>query len=232
MDDLLLTIDTSTRAGSLALTRGEEVLEEFFARHPGTHSDWLLPELQKVLERRSCRVDDLAAIAVVVGPGSFTGLRVGLATAKGLAMAAALPMVGVSSLATVAAALPPGSVPVCALLDARKQEVYAGLFDVRGDVPVPLAEECVLPPERLAGSLPDPVCLVGDGALVYRDLLAGSGGAGLTFAPDALAPPRAVVAARLARERLKRGETLAPAGILPRYIRPSEAEIAWRDKAL
>lgn len=232
MNERLLTLDTSGRAGSIAFSDGETLLGEQFCNGPGTHSDWLLPAIEQLSSGLELSLTSLAAIAVVVGPGSFTGLRVGIATAKGLAIALGLPLVGVSSLQTLAAGLPWAERPVCTLLDARKQEVYACLFrpGISGE-PEPLGEERVLPPEQLLPSLPSEVLLAGDGALRYRELLAGHLGAGGRFAPDGCHHPRAGVAAGLALRKLRRNEALSPALLSPHYLRPSEAEIAWSKRS-
>jgi len=231
VNERLLTLDTSGRAGSVAFSEGENLLGEQFCNGPGTHSDWLLPAVERLSATLEIPLESLTAIAVVVGPGSFTGLRVGMATAQGLAVALGLPLLGVSSLQTLAAGLPCADRLVCALLDARKQEVYAGLFRPGEDgEPEPLGPERVLPPEQLLSDLPEEVLLAGDGALRYRDLLSSGLGPGAHIAPAACHHPRAAVAAGLALRRWRRGEAVAPALLSPRYIRPSEAEIAWSNR--
>ncbi len=160
MGPRLLLINTATPAGSIALTSGEQVVAELLLNLATPHSDRLLPGIDQLLHATGSTLAGLDALAVVVGPGSFTGLRVGVATAKGLALGAALPLVGISSLQTLACQVPGTTLPVCALLDARKQEVYAGLYQWRDGLPQPLGEERVLDPERLLDELPrrNPLC--------------------------------------------------------------------------
>jgi tRNA threonylcarbamoyladenosine biosynthesis protein TsaB len=117
--------------------------------------------------------------------------------------------------------------PLCVLLDARKKEVYAGLFDWEGGMPVSLAEEAVLPPEKLLQDLEGEVLFAGDGALAYRTLIVRQLGARAHFIPWPLHLPRASSAAALALADLRQGRTIPLELLAPRYIRLSEAEIMW-----
>lgn len=227
MADLLLAVDTSTPGGSIALCDGEVVLFEFYRRLPGTHTDWLLEAIQTLLNDAGVRVADLSLLAVVHGPGSFTGLRVGMATVKGLAIGADLPVAGISSLELLAAALPYARMPVCALLDARKKEVYAGLFDTHSGRPEALGKELVVGPEQLLTSLSGDVLFVGDGSDAYRTLIVRQLGACAHFAGASCSAPRVSRAAALAYARRDAGELLSLANLSPSYIRPSEAEVNW-----
>jgi tRNA threonylcarbamoyladenosine biosynthesis protein TsaB len=227
MGELLLTVDTATAAGSVALSRGETLLGELLLNVPATHTDRLLLSVRQLLEDAGTAVAQLDAFGVVLGPGSFTGLRVGVATVKGLALAARRPVVGVSTLQALALQCPFARYPVCTLLDARKQEVYAGLYGWEGGRPLPLRPEAVLPPERLLDSLEGEILFVGDGAFVYRTLIARHLGARAHFAPWPLQPPRASAAAALALAAFRRGETVPLPQLAPLYIRPSEAELLW-----
>jgi tRNA threonylcarbamoyladenosine biosynthesis protein TsaB len=170
-------------------------------------------------------VADLDGFGVTIGPGSFTGLRVGLATVKGLAQASEKPVAGVSTLQTLALQAPHAALPVCALLDARKKEVYAGNFTWQEGLPQPLGPERVLPPDQLLHELPGPILFVGDGAIVYRTLIIRQLGSRAHFLPEAYAPPRAAHAAILALHAFAAGEALPAAQVNPVYIRPSEAEM-------
>jgi tRNA threonylcarbamoyladenosine biosynthesis protein TsaB len=228
--EVLLTIDTSTRAGSVAVSRGAALLGEILVEAESTHSDRLLVSVEQLLGDLALSLADCDAFAVVHGPGSFTGLRVGIATAKGLALGTGKPLLGVSSLATLAMAAPHSRYPVCALLDARKQEVYAGLFSWGGGLPQLLGAEAALSPERLLDGLHDETLFVGSGAVCYRTLIARRLGPRAHFLPWPLHAPRASLAAALALEQLRRGEGAGPECLQPRYLRLSEAEIAWGRK--
>lgn len=227
---LLLTLDTTGRAGGIALSRGPELLAEYSCLVPGQHSDWLLQAIQRTLADCAVTLAQLEGIGVVSGPGAFTGLRVGMATAKGLAIGLGLSLVGVSSLQALAVGL--GSeCPVCTLLDARKQEVYAGLFQADEFPPRALGPEQVISPEQLLRSLSGEILFVGDGAAAYRELIIGSYGARARFVSAPANRLRPGAAAALAWAAWQAGDARPPGGLNPRYIRPSEAEIAWSLKA-
>lgn len=221
----LLTIQTATPAGSVALTAGDRLLGELFLDVRRPHGEWLLHAVDRLFGEAGLNVADLDGFGVTIGPGSFTGLRVGLATVKGLALAADRPIAGVSTLRTLAMQAPHAAMPVCALLDARKKEVYAGIFTWHEGLPHPNGPERVLPPERLLGELTGPTLFVGDGATVYRTLIARQLGPRAHFLPAAYDPPRAAHAAVLARELFAAGEARPAAEVNPVYIRPSEAEL-------
>lgn len=230
MADFLLAVDTSTPGGSVALFDGDTLLAEFFRRLPGTHSDWLLDAVDRLLGTAGIQVGDLGLLAVVRGPGSFTGLRVGMATVKGLAIGSGVPVVGLSSLAVLAAAVPFARMPVCTLLDARKKEVYAGLFDTSRGQPVALGEERVLDPEQLPATLDGDILFVGDGAIAYRALIVARLGERAHFVPAAHAAPRAGMIGRLARDAATSSGTTSLAALKPVYLRASEAEINWEKR--
>jgi tRNA threonylcarbamoyladenosine biosynthesis protein TsaB len=227
MNELLLTVDTSTHCGSVAVSRGETILGEVLLNIKSNHTDRLLVTIRQLLTDIGVTTEGLDALGVVVGPGSFTGLRVGVATVKGLAMALDKPVAGVSSLRTMALQVPFPRHPLCVLLDARKKEVYAGLFGWEGGMPVSLAEEAVLPPEKLLQDLEGEVLFAGDGALAYRTLIVRQLGARAHFIPWPLHLPRASSAAALALVDLRQGRTIPLELLAPRYIRLSEAEIMW-----
>jgi len=227
MGEVLLTLDTSTQAGSVAVSRGETLLGEILLNVKSTHTDRLLLTIRQLLADTGLRLEELDALAVVLGPGSFTGLRVGVATVKGLAMAAGKPVVGVSTLQTLAMQAPFSSHPLCVLLDARKKEVYAGLYHWEGGRPVPVRPEVVSEPEELLEAIEGETLFAGDGSVAYRTLISRRLGSRAHFVPWPLHPPRASAAAALALAALRQGETIPLPQLAPRYIRPSEAEIMW-----
>jgi tRNA threonylcarbamoyladenosine biosynthesis protein TsaB len=219
--------------GSVALVEDGKVLAEYSLDIPTTHSRRLLAQIDQV--RRDVGVDwpDLAGVAVSLGPGSFTGLRIGLSMAKGLVLAHGLPLLGLSTLDGLARQIiAPLGTRVCALLDARKQEVYAALYecDAEGQTER-TGPDLVLPPEKLAERLAGPIILVGDGAVVYRELFKEKLGEDAIFVPTTSHFPRAATIGLLGAEKLARKELLDPANSVPIYVRPSEAEINLQKKA-
>jgi tRNA threonylcarbamoyladenosine biosynthesis protein TsaB len=230
MNELVLVVDTATPAGSVALCRGTTLLGEIALNVRKNHTDRLLISIQQLLTDAGFALGQMDAFGVVLGPGSFTGLRVGVATVKGLAQATGKPVVGVSSLATLAMQVPFSSFPVCVLLDARKSEVYAGLFHWDNDRLNLLGEETVVPPARLLDSLDQDLVFIGDGALVYRDLIVARLGNRAHFVPWPLHLPRASNAAGLALDALRQRKSIPLERLVPVYIRPSEAELMWASR--
>jgi tRNA threonylcarbamoyladenosine biosynthesis protein TsaB len=221
----LLTVHTATPAGSVALTDGGRLLGELFLDTRRPHGGWLLGAVEQLLTSAGMTVEDLDGFGVTVGPGAFTGLRVGLATIKGLALATGKQIAGVSTLQTTALQAPHAVFPVCAVLDARKKEVYAGVFTWEDGVPRLVGAERVLSPEKLLAELSGPTLFVGDGAIAYRTLIARHLGERAHFLPDIYASPRAAHAALLAMRVFAAGAACSSAMINPIYIRPSEAEL-------
>ena len=159
----------------------------------------------------------------------FTGVRGGVATVQGLALAAGKPCAGFSSLALLAMNFPLSSHPVCPLLDARKSEVYAALYDCSAAIPVPLLCDCVMTPvaliDRIISTTDKAVVFAGEGALRYSDLIAERMADRAILAPFPFHTAHAANAALLALGMFSRGECLEPFQLLPVYLRASDAEI-------
>ena len=214
MTGVVLGIDTAGPVVGAALSGGQSHGENWSERIVRGADGVLVPAIAELLSLAARNGDEVVRVAVTTGPGGFTGLRVGVSTALGLAVARQIPVVAVSSLAA-RAALVPGEPRVLALLDARKGRVYAGLFDTRGPVPVSLGPEQDIPP---GDAMPDgPFVAVGEGALVFAEVVRSAGGA---IAVDAGASPALAVAGL--------GTVGAPvdAGqVQLRYIRPPDAKV-------
>lgn len=226
----ILSIDTSTSLAGIAITDDGRILAESVFTCDRTLSARLLPEIGHLLGLAGLGHGDLDLLAAAVGPGSFTGVRCGVATVQGLALATGAPCVGFSTLTLLAMDFSLASLPVCALLDARKGEVYAGLYDCSAPLPLPCIDEHVTPPEhlldRLAADTGTAVIFTGDGALRYRDLIIARLGARAVFAPLSPASGRPANGALLALDAFQRGLAVPPARLQPVYLRPSEAEYA------
>lgn len=225
---LILSLETATGCGSVSLSCGGlpdfRLLAECTIQQEITHSRRLLGSVAWALQVAAVAWQDLDAVAVSYGPGSFTGLRIGMAAAKAIAMATGKPLLGVPTLDALALACPPVPGLVCCLLDARKQEVYAAFYRLREDgLPEPVCRPAVLSPARLLDPVREPVLLVGPGAMVYKELWAGRKEVALL--PDHLARPRAQHVGLLAAHLLAAGRALDPVTAAPLYVRASEAEI-------
>ena len=225
MSPILLTIQTASPAGSIALTAGDRLLAELNLDVRKTPTEWLLQSIEELLGKADIKQTDLDGIAVVRGPGSFTGLRVGLATAKGLSLATGCPLLGVSSLQCVAMQLPFAGLPVCVMLDARKQEVYTATYRWEGAAPHPVSQETVIGPEQLLAEISAETLFAGNGAQLYRTLIVRQLGDRARFAPAFVSLPRAAGAAALAVHEWAAGRAVTADELMPNYLRPSEAEL-------
>ena len=221
----VLAVETSTLSGGAALLDGERVVGEYTLDVRVTHSERLMAAIDQLLSDAGWTARELEGIAVTVGPGSFTGLRVGLSTVKGLALALAIPVAAVPTLDAMAAMLPYAALPVCPVLDARKREVYASLYRWDGFEMRRQWDYLAVAPDELARRLREPVIVVGDGAEAIDSAFARR------VEPPRRGPAPAVVAA-LGRARLARGETVTVADLVPIYLRPSEAELKRRGAAV
>lgn len=186
-----------------------------------THSERVMAAVDRLLADAGWRPSDLDGLAVSIGPGSFTGLRIGISTAKGLGMALGLAIAPVPTLDALAAGLPFAALPVCPVLDARKGEVYASLYRWVDDGFRREWDYLALPPGDLARRLTEPVILCGDGAAKIESAYGRP-------APAARRLPSPACVAQLGRALLAAGRGVAPAALAPLYLRPSEAELRHR----
>lgn len=226
-DMRILALETSTLAGGAALLDGGRVVGEAALNIALTHSERLMAMVDRLLQDCGWTALDLEALAVSVGPGSFTGLRVGVATAKGLGMALGLPVAPVPTLDALAWRLPFAQAPVCPLLDARKGEVYLSLYRWERDRMERQWDYLALPPQEAALRLAAPVIILGDGVAACLPFL-GRLGTGLSVAPPAHSMPAAAVVGQLGQTMLEAGQGVAADALLPLYLRPSEAELKSR----
>lgn len=226
---LILALDTSHFKGSVAVARGREILCEMLFDASDTHSATLMPAVDICLKSARVTVKDMDLFALVEGPGSFTGLRIGLATIKAFAAINRRPVVSVSSMETLAAAFPYAARPILPLVDARRSEVYAAIYNSESGLPVEILGPCAVRPEKtgelLSGAgCKGPVIMCGTGAYKYRDLLSELLPEGSCFAPARWSYPSAGVVALLASGRAPVEYGDLPA-LEPLYIRPPDARL-------
>lgn len=231
---VILAIDTATPATSLALTRGTrkdgEVLASLGLSSNVTHSRRLLTSIEWLMAEVEIGWADIDGIGVSLGPGSFTGLRIGMATAKGLAMASGLGLIGVSTLDSLAAKCVTRRL-ICSVLDARKKEVYAGFYKLDGNGMLSRASEiAALTPDDLALQINEPVLMIGDGAVVYKEIFQELIGENLEFASAILNEPSATSLGLLSAEQYLAGESLDIDSAVPLYVRSSDAELNLKKK--
>ena len=220
---LVLALEPATAALSVALLRGPELIDEISAA-AGPAAATLLPAVDALLDRAGVALGDLEAFAVSIGPGSFTSLRVGIATLKGLAFESDLPIAPVSTLAALARVAGRADRLVVPMLDARRGEVYAAAYAAGSDREV-VVPEGVYTPEALCAQLRPPCVLVGEGAALCGEAIAAALGEGvaLLLPPDGNASARHVGA--LGVEQLERGSWVHAAQLAPHYLRRAEAEV-------
>jgi tRNA threonylcarbamoyladenosine biosynthesis protein TsaB len=224
---VILALETATLCGSVALVSQDRCLAEFSLQTGETHSRRLLAGVDWLLQETGIDWPIIDAVAVSLGPGSFTGLRIGLATAKGLVLAGGAKLIGVGTLDGLAAQLfAAGDILICPVLDARKKEVYCGFYkcDDQG-IPRLQGQYLVISPDELCGRIDEPVVLLGDGATFYGGLFQEKLAHFLKVVPAQVYFPRAATIGLLALEKWQQEEFLDPAVAEPIYIRPSEAEL-------
>jgi tRNA threonylcarbamoyladenosine biosynthesis protein TsaB len=230
----VLAIECATPQQSVALVEGDRVVAESSYLAEGPRGGRLMPAVDAVMRKAGWVPREIDVVAVSVGPGSFTGVRVGVATAKGLALGTGARLVGVSTLEALAEGYPVPNVVVCALLDAYRGEVYAALFRRPGERLERLSSDAVMAPEAVATTVGGEVHLIGNGAARYRDRLETACGARAIITKAGLgSAPSAVAVARLGIRQLEslREDKRAGVEVLPVYLRRADAEVNW-DKGL
>lgn len=228
----ILAVDSATPVAGVALLHDGIIIKEEFSNFKKNHSEILMPMIDRVLHESGCTLDDVNALAVTTGPGSFTGLRIGLALVKGLALAASIPVVGLNTLEVMAHNIYNTEAVVCPLLNARKGEVYCGFYEVRGFRPAAVAGmRACSPLEFVQEALSllnswggSQLIILGDGYWPYQEVFCEQLGSRMLIAPPHLMLPRASALAGLAEERVLNGQFEDVYGLCPAYIRLSEAE--------
>lgn len=228
----LLAIETATDGASLALLRERRVIADVTLAAERGLAEQVLPALAALLGLVGLSPPEITALAISIGPGSFTGIRVGLATLQGLAFGSDVRAVAVPTLAALAYGAAPAIGPVAALLDARREEVYAAVYrDAEAVLDAPLVPEGVYGIGALAELLPPDCLLVGQGALLHQRQLEASR-AGLRFASATHAAARARDVGCLAIRLLENGAGMDPGLLQPHYLRRAEAEARRTGQAL
>ena len=225
---IILAIDTATESCSVAIIDDDRILTEINLISGRTHSRHLMPLIRQAAATAGIELAEVDGFAVSRGPGSFTGLRIGISTIKGLAVGYDRPLVGISTLQTLAAQAAVPDYLICSLVDARKKEVYCGTFRWQDDQLHPLGSEQVLAPRTVFQSVKEPCIFVGNGAVLYADMLIDNGASFKRLAPDSQHLIRASTIARLSLPCFQSGQTIEAALLQPTYIRKSDAELNFK----
>lgn len=221
----ILALDTATKSCSVAVVDTQLLLAEITLLRTETHSVHLMDMIDRVLRMSGARLDDLDGFAVTRGPGSFTGLRIGISTLKGLVEATGKPMKGISTLRAFAGQVAHGSRLICPIIDARKSEVYFSRYryeDGRLQRVISMQAATI---ERALDGIDEPCLFVGDGASLYKETIVGAMGRNALFEPICQQVLRASTVAFLSIENFLRQETDDIKTFVPLYIRKSDAEL-------
>jgi tRNA threonylcarbamoyladenosine biosynthesis protein TsaB len=225
---LILALDTTSNAGSCALMRDDDLIREHASDSSRSHASKLPAELATLLQQAGVTLHDLDALAVGTGPGSFTGLRVGIATMQGLAVALDVPLFGVSALDALAhmvfreSGMSVSTVRVATWIDAWRGDVYAASYKEGVEIEPPTVAR---PAELLSKLRGGPVIFTGDGAALYQDDIRAASGEDARFTEPVI-PLLAGAMAALSREDFQKGLRPLPHAIRPLYVRRSDAELA------
>ncbi|OGQ57455.1 MAG: tRNA (adenosine(37)-N6)-threonylcarbamoyltransferase complex dimerization subunit type 1 TsaB [Deltaproteobacteria bacterium RIFCSPLOWO2_02_FULL_53_8] len=222
----IAAFDTSSSSGSVAILDDDQLVAELTIAQPGVHAQWLLKAFDALLRDAGVCLQDIDLFAVGAGPGSFTGLRIGISAVKGLAWACGRPVAGVSVLEALAMNLRGSKMAVCPILDARKGDVYAALYGLDADISSVIIEEAAFKPDDLFQRIRDAgqdtsVVFIGSGLVTYKDAVKENL-PGARFAQPAFWHVRALNVGLMA---LAAGDkAMPPSGLRPVYLRKSEVE--------
>ncbi len=223
----ILAVDSSGLVASVALVEDDNLIAEYTVHYKKTHSQTLLPMLDEIVKMTETDLAGIDAIAVAAGPGSFTGLRIGAATVKGLGLALDKPVVGVPTVEALAMNLYGAAGVLCPLMDARRDQVYTGIYRFAGGVLEMEKEPCAVPLEEILAALNvlgEPVTFLGDGVAVYRERIVQEMRIPCQFAPAHVNKQRASAVAVCAQRRMADGGYVSADDFSPIYLRLSQAE--------
>jgi tRNA threonylcarbamoyladenosine biosynthesis protein TsaB len=227
----ILALDSSGLVASVAIVVDDTTVAEYTVNHKKTHSQTLLPMLNEIKEMTQLDLATVDAIAVAAGPGSFTGLRIGSATAKGLGLALDIPIIPVPTVDALAYNLYGSNDLICPIMDARRNQVYTGLYEFEDDKLKIIEKQCAADISDIVDKINDICCksnkkviFLGDGVDVYRHKIEEIIKVGFGFAPACANRQRASCVATLGIELYKNGVYETAADHAPEYLRLSQAE--------
>lgn len=230
---IILGLDTSTRAASVALWSDGDLLGELVINDKRTHSQKLMPMLENLFQLANISIDDVDLLAVCIGPGSFTGIRIAMATVKALGHVRNLPIVGVNSLESLAYNLSDGKARLVPILDAQGSQVYSAIYESSGQAPEILRDIGVVDIDNLieeVRGLDGKIIFLGEGINKYRDRLKDLR-PNINLASSNTNVSRAASVCACASHKYKKGQDIHTCyDILPMYIRKSQAEVQYEEK--
>lgn len=223
----ILGLDSSGLVASVAVVEEGNMLAEYTVNYKKTHSQTLLPMLAEITKMIELDLNDIDAIAVAGGPGSFTGLRIGSATAKGLGLAWDIPLIHIPTVDGIAYNLCGHRDMVCPLMDARRNQTYTGLYEFQEDGMNVILEQCAVGIDEIIAKINElgrAVVFLGDGISVFAEYIEQNCKVPYSYAPAHMNKQRAAAVATLGLEYLREGKTVSAAEHKPDYLRLSQAE--------
>lgn len=223
----LVVLDSSGLVASVAIMEDDTLIGEYTINYKKTHSQTLLPMLDEVVNMTETDLESVDAIAIAKGPGSFTGLRIGSATAKGLGLALKKPIVSVPTVEALAYNLYESSGYICPIMDARRNQVYTGIYQWKDGVFTVVEDQCARSIDETIDAinqLGEHVIFLGDGVPVFRDRIEEQATVSVSFVPAHLNRQRAGAVGSLAMEYYRAGKIERAEDHQPEYLRKSQAE--------
>ena len=222
---MILSVDTSSNKFSCALLDKGMLVDEFESDSPNRHSSDLIPEIDRLLSKNSCDIKRIGALSVGLGPGSFTGLRVGITTMRALALGLKKPIIGVASIDSLAYNLLGHEGNICAIIDAKQKKVYARMYDCKGKKIRPRNRYLLIKPHELIAMIKKPTMFTGDAIALYREDIEKAAKVPVRFAPEPTWYPKAEIIGRLGWQRLKLGKKDNVFNLSPIYVYPKECQV-------
>ncbi len=227
----ILAVDTSTTCCSVSITNKEKIVAEISLVSGKTHSRHLMDIIEKILQQSDLEIEEIDGFAVSIGPGSFTGLRIGSSAVKGLAFAHGKPVVCISSLEALATQIFFFNEKlICPMIDARKNEIYSSFFKYNKNQLLRESDETVLPLDIVLKKINEPCFFTGSGATLYKNEIIDLKGSDAHFLPDSYNSVNASVIATLAYKKILANQSGDLKSFKPVYIRKSDAELNYRSK--
>ncbi len=229
----VLAIDSSGLVASVAIVSDNEMIAEYTVNYKKTHSQTLMPMINEIVEMTKTDLKELDGIAISKGPGSFTGLKIGAATAKGLGLVLDIPIIAIPTVDGIAYNLYKTKGIICPIMDARRNQAYTGLYKWINDEFTVLSEQKVAKIEELVkeiNELNEEVIFLGDGVEIFKNQLKELVNVPYSYAPSHLSKQRAGAIGALGIEYMKKGETIHADNFAPSYLRKSQAERELADK--
>lgn len=229
----ILAIDSSSVVATVAITDEEKIIAEYSVNHKKTHSQTLLPMIDEIVKMAEINIDELDAIAVSGGPGSFTGLRIGSATAKGIAFAIKKPIIHIPTIDGLAYNMYGTNRIVCPIMDARRNQVYTGLYRFENDEFITIeaqSQKDIMDVIKSVNEIGKSVVFLGDGTSIYKEIITKNINVDCQFAPIHMNMQRASSVAALAVKYYNEGKVIESSEHKPDYLRKSQAERELEEK--